>query len=209
MTRPPSQRRPLLVALTGGIASGKTAVSDRLGELGATIIDTDLIAREVVAPGKPGLERIVAGFGRNVLKPDGSLNRAELRRRVFTNPQDRILLESITHPLIEQEVKARIGAADQADYIVLVVPLLVESGLFRNADRVVVVDLPEPVQIERLTARDGIDEDQARAMIDAQATRESRLAIADHVIDNHATLAELDTQVQALHEQLLSHKTRS
>lgn len=202
MTASVTSERPLLVALTGGIASGKTAVSDGLARLGATIIDTDLIAREVVAPGTPGLDRIRERFGSEVLNPDGSLNRAELRRRVFSNPRDRTMLEAITHPLIEGEVKARIAAADQADYIVLVVPLLVESGLFGDVDRVVVVDVPEQVQIERLTARDDIDVEQAKAIIRSQATRESRLAIADHVIDNRSTLDELDEQIQALDQTL-------
>lgn len=204
MTASVASERPLLVALTGGIASGKTAVSDGLARLGATIIDTDLIAREVVAPGTPGLDRIREYFGSEVLNPDGSLNRAELRCRVFSNPRDRTMLEAITHPLIEGEVKARIAAADQADYIVLVVPLLVESGLFGDVDRVVVVDVPEQVQIERLTARDDIDVEQAKAIIRSQATRQSRLAIADHVIDNRSTLADLDEQIQVLDQSLRS-----
>ena len=199
-----ARKRPLLVALTGGIASGKTAVSDGLAKLGATVIDTDLIAREVVAPGTPGLERIVASFGNDMLNENGSLNRSGLRERVFADPQDRKLLEAITHPLIEGEVKARIAAADQADYIVLVVPLLVESGLFSDADKVVVVDVPEDVQIERLTARDDIDDYQAQAMIRSQASRESRLDIADYVIDNRSSLANLEKQIQTLDRTLRS-----
>jgi dephospho-CoA kinase len=195
--------QPLVVALTGGIASGKTAVSDRLAALGAKIIDTDLIARELVEPGAQGLEGIVRHFGAGILDAEGRLDRASMRERAFADPAQRRQLEDILHPLIEKTVRERIKAVTQAPYIVLVVPLLVESGLFGDADRVVVVDVPEKVQIERLLARDGISEDQARAILSAQVTREERLERADEVIDNSGSPADLDREVHELHQRLI------
>lgn len=201
----PNQRRPRppLVALTGGVASGKTAVSDRLAELGAAVIDTDLIAREVVEPGQPALEAIAERFGTKLIGEDGSLDRRALRDIVFNDDQARRRLEGILHPRIEARVRELIDASLDAPYILLVVPLLIETGLFGDADRIVVVDTPEAAQIERLTRRDGINEQQARNMLKAQASREQRLAKADHVIDNSGSLDRLHQQIDALHRQLL------
>ena len=191
-TRP----RPV-IALTGGIASGKTAVSDRFSALGASVIDTDRIAREVVVPGSEGLARIVDAFGDELLGPSGELDRRALRDRIFADADARARLERILHPRIEARARAAIRAAD-GPYVVLVVPLLIESGLFGDADRVLVVDVPESLQLDRLTARDGVTLDQARAALTAQATREQRLAVADDVIENTGTLEALDEQVRRL-----------
>ena len=187
----------LVVALTGGIASGKTAVSDAFAALGVPVIDTDLIAREVVAPGSPGLAEVVAAFGASSRAPDGSLNRAALRQIIFTNAGARARLEAILHPRIATEARRRLQTV-QHPYCILVVPLLVESGLFENADRILVVDVPEALQIQRLMRRDGADRDQAEAALSAQISREQRLARADDVIDNSASLVELQTSVAEL-----------
>ena len=203
-----NQQRPLLVALTGGIASGKTAVSDRLSERGAVVIDTDLIAREVVEPGQPGRSAIVEAFGPEMLDSDGRLDRAAMRQRVFSEPDSRKRLESILHPLIAERVKQRIAAEQDADYLVLVVPLLVESGLFLDADRIVVVDVPQSVQLERLAQRDGTIEEQARAILASQASREQRLKVATDVVDNSGSLAELERAADQLHNELLTKARR-
>lgn len=208
-----NQQRPLLVALTGGIASGKTAVSDRLADRGAVVIDTDLIAREVVEPGQPGLAAIVEAFGSEMLDADGSLDRAAMRQRVFSDPDSRKRLEGILHPLIAERVKQRIASEQDADYLLLVVPLLVESGLFLDADRIVVVDVPQSVQIKRLARRDSSSEQQVRAILASQASREQRLNVATDVIDNSGSLAELEDAVDRLHRSLSGaarqFKTRS
>jgi len=188
--------------LTGGVAAGKTAVSDRLQRLGATIIDTDLIAREVVEPGSPGLARVVERFGAGLLSADGRLDRPAMRELVFKSSDDRQALETILHPLIEQRVIERAGQASGGQPIVIVVPLLVESGLFADLHPVIVVDVPEALQIERLMARDGMTREQADAMLAAQASRKQRLARADYLIDNSGTLQALNQQVDDLYRQL-------
>jgi dephospho-CoA kinase len=200
----------MLVALTGGVASGKTSVSDRLSDKGVPVVDTDLIAREVVTPGSPGLDEVVAAFGSDILDASGALDRRALRERVFARPERREKLESILHPLIEQEARRQIALHGEADYVVLVVPLLVESGLFTDADRVVVVDVPESVQIERLVERDNVDRSQAEAMLAAQATRSSRVAAATDVLDNSGSIEELIRATDELHEKLtrLSRRRR-
>jgi dephospho-CoA kinase len=200
----PSPTRPRIVVLTGGIASGKTTVSDRLAEAGVRVIDTDVIARQVVKPGTPGLARIVEVFGPAILQPDGALDRRALRQRVFDSAAARKQLEAITHPLIREQVRRDIEAAGSEALIVLVVPLLIESGLFGDADEVVVVDVPEGIQIDRLRQRDGMSEDQVRKILDAQASREERLARADHVIDNSGTQRQLEERVDAYLGQLRS-----
>ncbi|WP_376690982.1 dephospho-CoA kinase [Wenzhouxiangella sp. EGI_FJ10409] len=202
MNETDKHNRPLLVALTGGVASGKTSVSDRLAEKGVPVIDTDLIARDVVSPGHPGLERVVEAFGSEILDESGALDRRRLRERVFARPEQRQRLESILHPLIEEDARRQIAGHESADYVVLVVPLLVESGLFEDADLVVVVDVPESIQVRRLLERDGVDQEQAEAMLAAQASRAERLAIADEVIDNSGSLAALMQASDALHDRL-------
>ncbi len=192
---------PRVIALTGGIASGKTAVSDRFAALGVPVIDTDLLAREAVAPGRPGLAEIVDAFGVDLLDERQALDRRALRERIFSDADARRRLNAILHPRIEQAARNAIeqaGSDPQVRYVVLVVPLLVETGLFEDTDRVLVVDVPETVQLERLAGRDGISEDQARAALAAQATREERLAIADDVIDNTGSLQALDEAVERL-----------
>lgn len=197
-------RPPLVVALTGGVASGKTAVSDRFARLGVPIIDTDEISREVVEPGTPGLKQLIATFGPRILDGQGRLNRRLMRQNVFANADHRRQLEHILHPLIARQTRRRIESARGTAYVVVVVPLLVESEGFIDADHIVVVDVPESIQLERLMARDGADPDTAQAMIDAQASRQQRLAAADEVIDNSAGLDQLDSAVDKLHRQLLA-----
>lgn len=196
-------KRPLLAVLTGGVASGKSIVSDRFAALGAEVIDTDVLAREVVEPGEPGLEQVTEAFGNDVLAPDGSLDRRRLREIVFSDADNRRRLEGIVHPLIEARARERLQRAAGAPYALLVVPLLVESGLFADADCVIVVDVDEQTQIKRLMARDGIDEEQARAMLKAQAGRQDRLAVADEVLDNSGSPEALIESVDRIHQRLL------
>jgi dephospho-CoA kinase len=189
--------RPPVIALTGGIASGKTAVSDRFASRGATVVDTDRIARDVVQPGRPGLNGLIEVFGEAIVDASGHLNRPVLRERIFADASARARVNAVLHPLIEAAAREAIADAD-GPYVILVVPLLVETGLFGDADRVLVVDVPESVQLDRLTARDGVGRDQARAALAAQATREQRLAVADDVIENSGSLTDLDVQVERL-----------
>jgi len=189
--------RPYLVVLTGGIASGKTAVSDQLAGTGILIIDTDVVAREVVKPGTVGLDEIVRVFGEDVLQSNGALDRRALGLRVFDSPAARKQLEAITHPLIRDQVRADVDAARDQDVVVLVVPLLIESGLFEDADEVVVIDVPERIQRERLTLRDDISVDQAGKIMAAQTSRKTRLGHADFVIDNCGTRDQLEDRVTA------------
>ncbi|QOC24227.1 dephospho-CoA kinase [Wenzhouxiangella sp. AB-CW3] len=194
---------PLLVVLTGGVASGKSLAADYFAELGAAVIDTDLIAREVVAPGSDGLAEVARVFGPEMIDENGELNRRRLREQVFADDQSRQQLEDMLHPRIERRAREHIAAAgSHHDYIVLVVPLLVETGLFPEADVVVVIDVPEIVQIERLTGRDRIDHQQAKAMLNAQASREQRRAAADEVLDNTGSPDDLHKSVRALHDKL-------
>jgi len=203
----PSRRyqQPFVVALTGGVASGKTAISSRLAAKGAPVVDTDVIARQVVAPGSPGLAAIVEAFGTEVLDEHGQLARRRLRDKVFERPEARQRLEHILHPLIAAEARRQIATHEQADYVVVVVPLLAETGRVGDADCVVVVDVPESTQIRRLQERDGIERQQAEAMLAAQATRQQRLAMADEVIDNTGSLDTLKQAVDELHDRLVRH----
>ncbi len=186
------------VGLTGGIASGKTTVSNLFAALGVPVIDSDEIAREVVAPGRPALQAIVARFGAGVLQADGTLDRRLLRSLVFADPAARRDLEAITHPAIRAEMERRSATAG-GDYQILAIPLLVEGGGQGRVDRVLVVDCPPEMQLRRLLDRDGSNEREARAILAAQASRESRLAAADDVIVNDRDLAHLDARVNALH----------
>ncbi len=190
---------PPRIGLTGGIASGKTTVANLFAELGAAIIDTDVIAREVVAPGQPALEEIATAFGDEVLQADGSLDRGALRARIFASVEDRRRLEAITHPRIRAETLRQASEAG-GPYQLIVVPLLVESPLRDSVDRILVVDCPEETQIERLMARDADSEAQARRILAAQASRSERLAIADDVVRNDGSLEDTRRQVAALHE---------
>lgn len=197
-----SRARPLVVALTGGIASGKTAASDHFARLGATIVDTDLLAREVVAPGSDGLTQIVAAFGADILSPDGSLDRRHLRERVFADPTARAQLEAITHPRIRALAAARAREASGAPYVIVAIPLLRARPLpgsdYDFLDRVLVIDVPEAVQLTRVMTRDAIERALAEAMLAAQPSRAERLALADDVLVNDADLASLHRGVEAL-----------
>lgn len=201
-------QRPYAVAVTGGIASGKSAVCARLAELGATLVDADVVAREVVAPGQPALAEIRAAFGDAMIAADGALDRARMRRHVFADPAERIRLEAILHPRIRTRMR-ELAAKAPGPYCVLAIPLLVESGgAYDWVDRVVVVDVPPDEQVRRLVARDGIDARLARDMVAAQVSRATRLAIADEVLVNDGTLAELRERTDALHAKLLALAAR-
>jgi dephospho-CoA kinase len=189
--------RTLRIGLTGGIASGKSAVADLFAARGVPVLDTDQIARDVVAPGTPGLAEVVAAFGPGVLAADGRLDRRALRERVFADPADRRRLEAILHPRIRAELERRSAQAG-GPYQILVIPLLVEGGGQIRVDRVLVVDCPEDLQLARLVARDGVTESSARAILAAQASRAERLAAADDVIENDGPREALETAVADL-----------
>jgi dephospho-CoA kinase len=192
-------RPPLLVALTGGIASGKSAVATLFANRGVPVLDTDQIARDLVAHDSPILTQLAREFGPNVLTDSGELDRAGLRERVFNDPAEREKLEAIMHPAIRAELERRMELAG-GPYQLHVIPLLVETGRARDYDRVLVVDCPEALQVSRLTKRDDIDESLANQMLNVQATREQRLASADDVIVNTGTLDDLDAFVDTLHK---------
>lgn len=192
------------IALTGGIASGKSTVADMFADLGAVIVDSDVLAREVVEPGTPGLEAIVERFGKRVLTDDGQLDRAALGVIVFGDDEARRDLGAITHPLVAAR-REQLLAEVPADVVAIsVIPLLVEGGLERGFDEVIVVDVPVEVQHARLIARNGYSDDEAWARIHSQATREERLAAATHVIDNSGSLAAVREQVEATMARLRS-----
>ncbi len=193
----------LIVGVTGGIGSGKSAVTRRLEERGITVVDADLAARIVVEPGRPALAAIAEHFGADILLADGSLDRAALRKAVFADETQRRWLEALTHPLIAQEILDQLQASTSV-YTVLSSPLLLETTQKTLVDTVVVVDVPEAVQVERTMARDDNDEAQVRRIIAAQIAREDRLALADIVIDNSGTLESLDEKVDELHATLLA-----
>jgi dephospho-CoA kinase len=187
----------LRIGLTGGIASGKSAVSRLFAARGIRVIDADEVAREVVEPGQACLEAVVAEFGRGILGPDGRLDRARLRAAVFADPLRRRRLEAILHPAIRAEMDQRAAAAE-GPYVVLAIPLLAEGGRASRFDRVLVVDCPVELQRHRLAGRDHETPERIEAILTAQASREQRLAIADDVIVNAGTLAELEAGVAGL-----------
>lgn len=188
------------VALTGGIASGKTAVSDMFAQLGVTVIDADLIAREVVAKGSGALQTIVEHFGDEVLTESAELDRQKLRTMVFSDEQQRLWLNNLLHPLIRKEINQR-QQLSQSTYSVSVIPLLFESGQYQEYDRVLLVDCPAEMQLKRLMARDNSSKQQAQAILDKQAAREQRLSIADDVIVNDSDLHSLKQSVIKLDNQ--------
>ncbi len=190
---------PLRIGLTGGIASGKSTVAEMFRSLGAPIIDTDVIAREVVAPGRPALDDIRERFGSRVLTAEGELDRAAMRLLVFSDEHMRKKLEEIVHPRIRDETFRQASAAG-GPYQILVVPLLAESPLRHFVDRVLVVDCDQNTQVERLLARDTDTREQAERILAAQARREDRLAIADDVIINEGALDTTRKQVARLHD---------
>jgi len=190
------------VVLTGGIASGKTAVANEFAKHGVPVIDTDQIARDIVAPGTPAVAQIEAEFGRQIVDADGQLDRRRLRELVFADAAKRAKLEAITHPAIRTEL-ARRSESVQGPYQIHAIPLYTETGAKGGYDRVLVIDCPEQLQIERLMKRDGVDEVQARRALSTQARREQRLALADDVIENSATLESLRERVAQLHRRYL------
>lgn len=191
-----------IIGLTGGVASGKSAVAARFQALGVTVADADVAAREAVAVGSAGLAEVVAAFGADVLGPDGALDRAAMRRRVFNDDAQRLKLEAIVHPLVRQLVRQACETAP-GPYAIAAIPLLAEAGreAYPWLHRILVVDVPREVQLERLLARDGIDVALAERMIAVQATRQQRLAIADDIIINDGPLEALDEHVAALHRR--------
>ncbi|MCG5534511.1 dephospho-CoA kinase [Ectothiorhodospira mobilis] len=197
-----SPTAPFTVGLTGGIGSGKSTVARLFEARGAGIIDADRVARQVVAPGTPGLRALVEAFGEDILDPRGQLDRAALRDRVFRNSQARHRLEGILHPMIREAID-RQKSTTKAPYCLLVVPLLVESGMQHRVDRVLVVDCPQDLQRQRAGARDGVSPQQIQAILEAQAPRELRLQAADDVIDNSGPPSELEPRVEALHRRYL------
>jgi len=192
----------LRVGLTGGIGAGKGEVARRLAAYGALVIDADQVAREVVAPGTPGLDEVVAAFGPGVLRPDGSLDRALLGEIVFSDPALRGKLNAIVHPRVGERMREIEETAGEQDVVVHEIPLLAENGLAGAFDVVVVVDAPPAVQVERLVSIRGLTESHALARMSAQATREERLAVATMVVDNSGSLEDLDERVAALWAEL-------
>jgi len=189
----------LTIGLTGGIGSGKTLVSDHFAELGAPVIDTDIIARELVAPGQPALSEIAATFGKDILNPQGELDRQALRQLIFDQPDKRRQLEMILHPRIRDEVKKRIKGIT-APWCIIVIPLLVESGQQDVVQRILLVDAPPELQLSRTVTRDNIAADEVEKIIASQATRQSRLDAADDIIVNEGSLDQLGQQVEKMYQ---------
>lgn len=191
-----------IVGLTGGIGSGKTAVSDRFAEQGITIVDADVCARVVVEPGRPALNDITQRFGEDILLEDGNLDRAKLRSKIFANADDKSWLESLLHPLIAEEVFSQLTNAE-SPYAMLVSPLLIESQQNLICDRVIVVDVPEETQLERTMSRDDNDAEQVKRIMATQASRDQRLEQAHDVVENIHGFDFLDSKVADLHQQYL------
>ena len=192
----------LVIGVTGGIGSGKSAVTRRFEHLGIAVVDADIAARLVVEPGGAALSAIADHFGAALILADGSLDRAALRQKVFTDERERQWLERLTHPLIHEEIQRQLAVAGSA-YCILSSPLLLETRQRDLVDCVVVVDVPEALQLARASQRDNNSEEQIRRIMAAQMDREQRLALADIVIDNAKSLAELDDSVQELHKEFL------
>lgn len=195
--------KPWVLGLTGGIGSGKSAVAEAFGELGVHWVDADHAARWVVEPGRPALAQIAQHFGEGVLAADGSLDRVALRGLIFQDPEQRKWLEQLLHPLIKQEVAEHLTRG-QSPYAIMVSPLLIESGQYRRTDRVLVVDVPEELQVQRASQRDKASEEQIRAILKAQASREERLRHADDVLLNDRDMGWLRAEVERLHNFYLT-----
>jgi dephospho-CoA kinase len=194
----------LIIGVTGGISSGKTTVANVFADhFNIDIIDADLIARDVVAKGTPGLAEIERYFGQEILTSDGQLNRALLRDKIFNNPQHKHWLNQLLHPMIRQRMQEQIHQA-KSDYVLLVVPLLIENNLQSLTNRILVIDVDEVTQISRTMQRDGVSEQQAKQILNAQATRAERLSWADDVIENSQANQELLPQITKLHQKYLA-----
>ena len=196
----------LVIGLTGGIGSGKTAVSDHFARLGAPVIDADVVSREVVEPGQPALLEIVEQFGADVLQEDGTLDRRVLRQHIFNDSEAKTRLEQILHPKIRATMRKQLEETD-APYAILSIPLLFETGQNKTVDRVLVVDCLPDIQLRRVMQRDGGSEREAQSIIDSQSDRNLRLAAADDVIENNGTLSELKARVEQLHQKYLTLST--
>ena len=193
-----------VIGLTGGIGSGKSTVARLFGELGVHWVDADDVAREVVEPGTPALAEIAKHFGEEILTSDGALDRAQLRAIVFQEPEERVWLESLLHPIIREELIRQLNPENyQLPYVLLVSPLLLETDQHELVDRIIVIDVPKDVQLERTMARDTNSREQVERIIAAQMSREDRLARADEGIDNDRPLDDVTRQVRELHERLL------
>ena len=192
----------LVVGVTGGIGSGKSEVTRRFEDHGIVVVDADVAARVIVQPGGAALAAIAAHFGAQIIQADGGLDRAALRQRVFADASERLWLERLTHPLIGEEIRRQLAAAD-SPYSILSSPLLLETRQKEQADCVVVVDVPEAMQLERASRRDANSEEQIRRIMATQMPREQRLELADIIIDNSKPLAELDSVVDELHKEFL------
>jgi dephospho-CoA kinase len=201
MTSPVS--KPWILGLTGGIGSGKSAAAQCFIDLGVHLVDADNAARWVVEPGRPALAQIAEHFGAGVLQADGTLNRSALRELIFKDPQQRVWLEGLLHPLIREEIRQYLARAESA-YAILVSPLLLETSQHQMVQRVLVIDVPESVQIERTVLRDKTNEEQVRAILKAQASREERLSRTDDVIVNDRDPAWLKSEVERLHHFYLT-----
>ncbi|MCB2380897.1 dephospho-CoA kinase [Shewanella sp. SR1] len=191
-----------VVGLTGGIGSGKTTVANLFAAEGVALVDADIVAREVVAPGSKGLEAIVTHFGAEILTPEGELDRAKLRQRIFSHPEEREWLNQLLHPMIRQEMLAQVEKATSA-YVMMVVPLLFENGLDRLVNRTLVVDISPELQINRTVKRDNVDASQVNNIISSQCSRSEKLARADDIIDNQGEISTLKREVLALHQLYL------
>jgi dephospho-CoA kinase len=192
----------LIIGITGGIGSGKTAASDYLAAQGITVVDADQVSRQIVEPGEPALEQIRARFGDRVLGGDGRLDRAALREIVFADPDERAALEAITHPAIGAEIRRQLEASESS-YTILVSPLLLETDQYQMVERVLLVDVPESVQVERTARRDEVPGDQIRHIMAAQMDRPERRRKADDIVLNDGSLADLHEQLDHLHQYYL------
>lgn len=195
---------PYIVALSGGIASGKSTIANLFAQLGVPIIDADVIARQVVEIGTDAYKVIVKHFSQEILLPNNEIDRSQLRDIIFNNDHERLWLNNLLHPIIQEQTQIQI-AQQTAAYVIWVVPLLVENNLYNLADRVLMVDTPEQLQLERLIQRDNIDESLAKKMISSQISSQKRLTYADDIIVNNGDLTSLTAQVNKLHQQYLNN----
>ena len=194
---------PWILGLTGGIGSGKSAAAEHFAALGVHVVDADQAARWVVEPGRPALSQIAEHFGEDVLQADGQLNRGALRALIFSDPEQRRWLEALLHPLIREAIAENLAQA-QSPYAILVSPLLIESGQYTTTQRVLVIDVPQALQIQRTLKRDNTSEEQVHAILKVQASREDRLRHADDVLTNDRDLEALKTEVERLHDFYLT-----
>ena len=193
----------MIIGLTGGIGSGKTAVSETFEKLGITVVDADLASRVVVEKGKPCLEEIAKHFGDDILNENDELNRAKLREIIFNSDSEKLWLESLLHPAIAEQIKQELNAS-KSPYTILVSPLLLETNQRDFCDKILVVDVPVEIQMERTTKRDGVSADQVKSIIKSQINRDERLKLADEIIINEGSIEDLEMIVRELHEKLIS-----